>query len=191
MTRAARANPPARSDAELVAAIASQELEALGTLFDRYASVVRRYFGRLGIAPSDVDDLVQATFLEVVRAAVRYDSAFAARAWLLGIATLIARRHRRSLARAIARVAAWAGNQRESLARTPADAFEATDDLQRVERAFARLSAKKREVLVMITLEGLSGPEVATLLGVPVQTVWTRLHHARRELRTSLGEDEP
>ena len=191
MTQSARANTPPPSDAELVAAIGSDQLAALGTLFDRHASVVRRYFGRLGIAPSDADDLVQATFLEVVRAAGRYDPALAARPWLLGIATVIARRHRRSLARAIARVASWAGHRRESVVRTPADALEAADAVQQVERAFGRLSAKKREVLVLITLEELSGPEVAKLLGVPVQTVWTRLHHARRELRAALGEDEP
>jgi RNA polymerase sigma-70 factor (ECF subfamily) len=55
-------------------------------------------------------------------------------------------------------------------------------------RALFELSPKKREVFVLVALEGLSGEEVATTLGIPVNTVWTRLHHARSELRHALEE---
>ena len=51
-----------------------------------------------------------------------------------------------------------------------------------VERALSKLSQKKREVLVLFELEGLSGDEIAVALGCPVPTVFTRLHHARKEL---------
>jgi RNA polymerase sigma factor (sigma-70 family) len=189
MTSPARANAPLPSDGDLVAAIAGGNLEALGALFDRYAPLVRRYLGRLGVSASDADDLVQATFLEVVRAASRFDPSYAARSWLLGIATVMARRHRRSIARAVARIAAWAERSRTE-SESPVAAFEAGDTMRRVQRAFAHLSPKKREVLVLITLENLSGEEVAEALGIPTNTVWTRLHHARRDLRALLGEGE-
>ena len=65
-------------DGELLAAVANGNLEALGRLFDRHAPSVRRYLARLGVAASDADDLVQATFLEVVRAAWRFDARFPA-----------------------------------------------------------------------------------------------------------------
>jgi RNA polymerase sigma-70 factor (ECF subfamily) len=42
----------------------------------------------------------------------------------------------------------------------------------------------------MVVIERLPGEAVAQALGIPVGTVWTRLHHARRELRALLGEDE-
>ncbi len=193
MTSPLRADALQPSDRELVSAIANGQLEALGALFDRHEPSLRRYFGRLGIGWSDAEDLVQATFLEVVHASERFDPQYAVRSWLFGIATVIARRHRRALGQAIARVAAWADNVRSAPAavRTPADAFDTSAEVERIERAFARLSPKKREVLVLITLEGLSGEDVARLLGIPVNTVWTRLHHARRELRAALGEGQP
>jgi RNA polymerase sigma-70 factor (ECF subfamily) len=50
------------------------------------------------------------------------------------------------------------------------------------------MGAKKREALVLFELEGLSGQEIALALGVPLKTVWTRLHHARRELEEKLGD---
>jgi RNA polymerase sigma-70 factor (ECF subfamily) len=192
MTAAARMPAPAPPDHELVAAVANGNLEALGALFERHEPAVRRYLGRLGIAPSDADDLVQATFLEITHAAARFDPKYPARSWLLGIATVMVRRHRRSIGRAAVRVAAWAASLRSEPAppRTPAELLEAGEAIGRVERAFARLSPKKREVFVLVTLEGLSGEEAASALQIPVNTVWTRLHHARRALRAALGEAE-
>jgi len=55
--------------------------------------------------------------------------------------------------------------------------------------SLSRLSADKRTVLVLAEVEGFSGEEIAQMLGIPVGTVWTRLHYARRQLR-SLQEDE-
>jgi len=43
------------------------------------------------------------------------------------------------------------------------------------------MAPKKREVFALFELEGLSGDEIAERLGCPVNTVWTRLHHARAE----------
>jgi RNA polymerase sigma-70 factor (ECF subfamily) len=193
MTAPARMAPLPVPDHELIASVARGNLDALGVLFERYEPALRRYLGRLGIARSDADDLVQATFLDVVRASARFDPQYSARSWLFGIASMIVRRHRRSVVRAAARVATWIGLQRgqPSATLTPADAFENDRALRAFARAFERLAPKKREVFVLVTLEGLSGEEAAAALGIPVNTVWTRLHHARRELRVALGEHEP
>jgi RNA polymerase sigma-70 factor (ECF subfamily) len=61
----------------------------------------------------------------------------------------------------------------------------------RAQVALAAMSHRKREAFVLVALEGLSGEEAATLLDIPVATVWTRLHHARRELRSALSEEVP
>jgi RNA polymerase sigma-70 factor (ECF subfamily) len=176
------------ADAELVAKIANGDLDALGVFFERYEPAVRRYLGRLGATESDADDLVQTTFLDTAHAAVRFDPHYPARTWLLGIATVVVRRHRRSLRRHAARLATWAGVLRRELAPSPAELFERDDAARRMSQALERLSPKKREVFVLVTLEGLSGEEAARSLGVPVKTVWTRLHHARLELRRAIGE---
>jgi RNA polymerase sigma factor (sigma-70 family) len=176
-------------DPELVARIARGETSALGRLFDRYDGDVRRVVARLGVPPGDVDDVVQATFLDVLRAAAAYDGRENAKPWIVGLAVMQVRRHRRSLARIAARVAAWA---REPAPRpkTPEEETTAKRGMERTLRALDALSAKKREVIVLVTVEGLSGEEVAKLLDIPVATVWTRLHHARRELLSAVAEEE-
>jgi RNA polymerase sigma factor (sigma-70 family) len=179
----------APTDGEILAAIANGNLEALGQLFDRHAHGVRSFLGRMGVVASDADDLVQATFLEVVRAAARFDPRLPARNWLLGIANAMLRRHRRSLRRAAVRIVVAAGLAPATLPPTPAELFDGDETTRRLDRAFARLSPKKREAFVLVTLEGLSGDEAAEALGVPVNTIWTRLHHARSELRAALAED--
>ena len=53
-----------------------------------------------------------------------------------------------------------------------------------VERVLERMSPKKREVFALFELEGLSGEAIAERLACPINTVWTRLHHARAEFVT-------
>lgn len=189
MTRAVSPRIPT-SDQGLVGLVANGNLDALGKLFDRHEPEIRRFIGRLGVSGGDVDDLVQTTFLEVIRAAPRFDPELSVRNWLFGIAVMLVRRHRHSLSRAAAR---WL--QRASLPPpepppTPAAEFDKDEELRRFYRAFSKLSAKKREVFTLVTLEGLSSEEVAQTLSIPVTTVRTRLHHARLELRGALEGSE-
>jgi RNA polymerase sigma-70 factor (ECF subfamily) len=73
---------------------------------------------------------------------------------------------------------------------TPPDDLEICALARRAERALDALSVKKREAFVLVALEGLTGEEAAIAMNVPVATVWTRLHHARRDLRDALEEGE-
>jgi RNA polymerase sigma-70 factor (ECF subfamily) len=57
---------------------------------------------------------------------------------------------------------------------------------RRVDRILAKMSRKKREVFALFELQGLAGEEIADLLGIPLDTVWSRLAHARREF-TKIG----
>jgi RNA polymerase sigma factor (sigma-70 family) len=191
MTARIHAAAPEADDAALIAEIAQGQLAALGVLFERYEPALRRYLGRLGVSASDADDLVQASFLEVVRAAPRFDPRYAARSWLFGVATQMARRQRRSLRRTAERIAVWSGMSRDPGEGAVPAAQSDTADLHRVAAALEGLSDKKRAVFVLVTLEGFRGEEVATMLQIPLKTVWTRLHHARRELRAALPEYAP
>lgn len=179
----------AASDQELIASIANGNLQALGGLFDRYEADIRRCVSRLGVGVGDVDDLVQTTFLEVIRASARFDATLPAKSWLFGLSVMLVRRHRRSLSRAAARLLQRARWPRPDAPPTPAAEFDKDQELQRFQRAFQSLSPKKREVFTLVTLEGLSGEEVARVLEIPVATVRTRLHHARQELRVALAEE--
>jgi RNA polymerase sigma-70 factor (ECF subfamily) len=71
----------------------------------------------------------------------------------------------------------------------PRPALQARSD---VERALLRISENKRVTFLMAEVEDMSCAEIAAALGIPVGTVWTRLHAARRELRRALEEgNEP
>ena len=176
-------------DVALMARVAAGNLDALGELFDRHEHSVRGLIRRLGVAPADIDDLVQVTFLDLARGAARYDHAQSLRSWLLGMAAMTVRRHRRSVSRWVANLAGRIYEQRRALPRTPCEDLERHQDQARFEIALARLPAKQREVFVLVAMEGASGEEVAAALRIPVNTVWTRLHYARKELRSLLGED--
>ncbi|MGZ3421559.1 MAG: RNA polymerase sigma factor [Polyangiales bacterium] len=181
--------PGEAPDPEVIARVRAGETSALGVLFDRYHRDVRRVVARLGVPAADVDDVVQATFLAVLRASATYDGRASAKPWIVGLAVMHVRRHRRSLSRLAARFRAWA-LEPTTQPTTPEESATTNERIERTRRALDALSTKKREVLVLVTIEGLSGEEAAAVLGVPVATVWTRLHHARRELEAAVFEEE-
>ncbi len=187
--RSWRDDPSAPTDQALVAAVASGELTSLGLLFDRYSNDVRRVLARLGVPSSDLDDLVQQTFLDVPRASVRFRDDAPVRPWLMGLAAMVARRRRRSFSRMLAHLQAWAREPDARRVSTPAEEHERSVDVERALRAIEALSEKKREAFVLVMLEGMSCAEAAEALRTPVATVWTRIHYARAELRALLGEE--
>ena len=75
----------------------------------------------------------------------------------------------------------------QAAAADPRASLQARTD---VERALATLSEAKRVTLLLAEVEGLTCQEIADALAVPIGTVWTRLHAARRELRNTLEGDE-
>jgi RNA polymerase sigma-70 factor (ECF subfamily) len=182
--------PSTPADAELVRSLVGGDLRALGLLFDRFEPDVKRLIARMNVPAADVDDLVQLVFLDCARSAANYDDRWPVRSWLFGITLMIVRRHRRSVAQIAARVGRWTREKDAMAPARPDDLAENRELAQIADRALAQLTQKKREVFVMVVLEGMPGEDVADALGVPVATVWTRLHHARRELRTILKEHE-
>ncbi len=174
-------------DPELLASVAAGDARALGALFDRHAEAVRRLVLRLGVRPGEADDVVQTTFLDVLRTAPAYDGRPDARPWLMAMAAMRVRRHRRSFARLTDRIARFGREPRDEV-RTPEREAGDRELSARALAALDALSGKKREVFVLVALEGLTCEEVADRLEIPVGTVWTRLHHARAELRAALEE---
>jgi len=186
--RAREAPPP--TDAALVERMRDGDMSALGVLFDRYDKDVRRIIARQGVSPGDVDDLVQLTFLDALKSAANYDGRTSAKPWLAGMAIIMVRRHRRSVGRLRQRLSRWALDPADAPVQpAPDHAAEIDEEARRAARALADLTEKKREVFVLFVLEGLSGEEIAAALDIPIATVWTRLHHARRDLREALAEE--
>ena len=168
-------------DATSLARIAAGDLSGLGELYDAYAQALWRFVRRA--APrEDAEDVVHSVFVRLVAIAASYDArAPSARAWLFGVTTQVLRERRRSLRRFADAMLTHALVVRNSPVRSDTTSAD-------IDRALARLSEAKRIVLLLSDVEGFSSPEIAVMLGIPVGTVWTRLHHARRQLRNHFGE---
>lgn len=173
------------SDAGLFLSMADGDLGPLGVLFDRHHEPVRQFLLRAAPSASDVDDLVQETFLTAARLAASFDGRDSAAPFLIGIAVQLLRRRKRTFSRLRALYEAF-GAAPTAPAQSPEDKLDRAQEGALLQAAIARLSEEKRLVLVMVEYNGLTGVEVGKILDIPVGTVWRRLHEARGELRQAM-----
>jgi RNA polymerase sigma-70 factor (ECF subfamily) len=180
--------PDARIDAALLASVARGDLGSLGALFDRYHGLVRAVARQAGVRDAQLDDVVQDTFLRLVQLAPRYDGRAVARPWLAGTAWRVAAEHRRSARRWLQALSSLGREATAPAAPTPEEHHARRQHLETLQRRLAALAEPLRAAYVLVELQGLSGDEAASALEIPVATVWTRLHNARKKL---LAEGAP
>ena len=157
------------------------EPRAFASVFDRHFDAVHGYLQRR-IGRDLADDLAAETFARAFDRRRRYDLRYPdARAWLLGIATNVMRRHWRTERRRL-----------EAVSRAAAQpAPEGAGEAVRAEllAALRLLSHRDREAVLLFAWADLSYEEIAVAMEVPVGTVRSRLARARRLLRERLGEE--
>ncbi len=178
--------PREESDAELLARVAGGDIEALGKIYDRHHPSVLRFISRVSAHTADAEDVLHATFLTVAKIAGTYDGRVSCRPWLMGIAVRTMQQRRRGAAR-FARMLTGFARWSSGAHHDPRPVLEARGELDAVARALSEMSEAKRVVLLMAEVEGVPCEEIARALGIPIGTVWTRLHAARRELRGALA----
>jgi RNA polymerase sigma-70 factor (ECF subfamily) len=190
MSRSLRAlRLKAVEDPELLKDVVTGDLGALGELYDRYARDVWRAVRRALASPTDVDDVVHATFLGLPRIAASYDGRASCRNWLCGIGVNLAIRQLRGKKRFERMLVAFAHTLGGRSTKDPERGASGNEELTAIDRALSALSEKKRAVFVLVELEGLSAEEVGQSLEIPAATVRTRLFHARRELKVALESE--
>jgi RNA polymerase sigma-70 factor (ECF subfamily) len=173
------------SDEALVAACGVGDSTALAALFARYGDRVHGFLARTLRDPEDVEDLVQATFVQANKSAPAFEGRSSVLAWLLGIAVNVMRCHvrserrRRNMLRAAAEVP-----RRES--RRPDDEAARNQLLGRLEDGLRRLPEDLRVVFVIRDVEGIKGGDAARSLRMNEGTFWRKLHEARLLLRQTL-----
>ncbi|WP_208322851.1 RNA polymerase sigma factor [Mumia sp. ZJ1417] len=177
---------PGATDAALFAASVSKPA-ALSEVFDRHAPSLLRYLTRR-LGPHDAEDALGDVFVVALERRASFDpGATSARPWLYGIASnLIARRHRDEVRflRTLQREGTPAATlEFEDAA---ADRMDADRSFRDLAGALAELSTGDRDVLLLIAWAQLGQDEVASALEIPVGTVKSRLHRARRLLREQL-----
>ena len=172
------------------------EPDVFAVLFDRHADSVHRYAARR-LGAEAAEDVMAETFTTAFQQRFRYRTESTdARPWLFGIATNLIGRHRRAEARrlkALGRLPSPApgGAPGEAVADRVAERVSAQALRRELAGALARLPARHRDVLLLVAWADLGYEEVAAALGVPVGTVRSRLHRARRKVREALGGSDP
>jgi RNA polymerase sigma factor (sigma-70 family) len=173
-------------DEALLERIASGDAAALSLLYQRHGARLFAFLHRYARDRMVAEELLQDTLLAVWRSADRYAGRSGVRTWLFGVAWRQARDRLRArrpeevpLDGAAAFVDPAPGPPEWAIASAHGEAIVAALD---------GLPAHHREVLALAFAAQVPHREIAEVLGVPVGTVKSRLHHARQALAHALAE---
>lgn len=137
----------------------------------------------------DAQDIVQEAALRALRSIASYRGGDP-RAWLFTIVrNACFDRLRRDQASPIEPMSDQIPTQSTPHQADPARILQTAEDIQRVRHSIAQLPPPIREVLVLREMQGLSYKEVASIAGVPIGTVMSRLARGRRQLAQVLSEE--
>jgi RNA polymerase sigma factor (sigma-70 family) len=178
-----------RTDDEAIAASLS-EPRAFGVVFERHFGAILRYLRRR-LDDRQAEEAAAQTFFVAFDERGRFDRERAdVRPWLFGIATNVARRHRRSEVRELRAVAKLGADTAASN-----DGTEARIDAERMRGALAHcladLPAEECDVLFLLVWAELDQPEIAAALDIPLGTVKSRLSRARKRVQEALDLPAP
>lgn len=178
---------PRRGDDEemgLVVAVRARDLRAFEQLYRRYQPRLARFVGTLLRSPALVEEVVNDTLMVLWQKAGDFTGASRLSTWLFAIA------YRKAVR---ARVREPAPAEGEAVLAALPDAAQADAALSRdrtraaLQRAMAGLSADHRAVVDLTYFHEIGYREIAEILGCPVDTVKTRMFHARRHLRRAMA----
>lgn len=165
-------------------------LELTG-VYAAHADYVWCALQRLGVRPADLDDVLQEVFVIVHQRLHTFDHSSKLTTWLYGICLRAASDYRRRAWRRREQVGDAPLEERPgSTDSTPEDDAVDRQGRAKLERVLDELDVDKRAVFVMFEVEELSCDEIAALIGVPVGTVYSRLHAARKQFEKALARDK-
>jgi RNA polymerase sigma-70 factor (ECF subfamily) len=150
-------------------------------VYEAHFRYVWRCLRSLGVREAQLDDALQDVFIVVQRRLPDFDGRVALSTWLYAIALRVARKARERSRRDALKAGADA--ESDEAPAPHADAEAALQHSQRLLLARAALESlddDKREVFVLAHVEQMSAPEMARVIGVPLNTVYSRLRAARQ-----------
>lgn len=148
------------------------------SLYRAHAPFVASFLRHMGTSESDLDDHVQDVFVIAHRKGGYQPGAASPRTWLASLAFRVVVARRRAHARrprSAAPVDALPDH-----ARSAADVLDARRSLSNVQAALDHLPLEQRAAFVLFEIEGESCERIAAMWDVPIGTVYSRLHHARK-----------
>jgi RNA polymerase sigma-70 factor (ECF subfamily) len=137
---------------------------------------------RMGVRDADLQDQLQEVFIVVHRRLADFEGRSTLTTWLFGICLRVVAGYRRKLARRREQgVEVLPELSDESLEKDPERSASRNEGRERLAQVLDAMDVDKRVVLVMFEVEDLSCDEIAKIIGIPVGTVYSRLHAARAQ----------
>ena len=198
----------AQADTTLVARLVRGDEDAFRELVALHDPGLRR-MARLYVTDAVADDVVQDTWVTVVRGIEGFEGRSSLKTWVYGILVNVARRRAQREGRTVPFASLGGGDWQGTVGlerlqhpalgtgywpsaptwgRDPSDASVAAETRQVVLRALQTLAPAQREVMTLRDIEGWSGPEVSEVLGISDVNQRTLLHRARVNVRAALEE---
>jgi RNA polymerase sigma-70 factor, ECF subfamily len=170
----------ATSDEALIGRIATGDKVAMQVLFARHHVRVYRFVLRLVRDQTQAEDLISEVFLDVWRQAGKFEARSAVSTWLLAIArykalSALRRRPDEELDEETAAAIEDPGDD-------PETALEKKDKGEILRKCLTALSPEHREIIDLVYYHEKSVEEVAEIVGIPENTVKTRMFYARKRL---------
>lgn len=190
---------PDWTDEALWTQVKAGEVEAFSVLMQRYEARLASFIYHMMGSWTDVEDVLQDTFLRAYRNRCQWNGRRARfSTWLYTIAVNrcrdLLRKRRRQDVRSLEEVVIEGRTVQDVVpdrGSSPRRSAEQAEVRRRLETAFQALPAPLREVLLLSECEGLDYREIAGVVGCSLGTVKSRAFRARRELRGMLEQLEP
>jgi RNA polymerase sigma-70 factor, ECF subfamily len=167
-------------EAALVARIAARDQRAFAEFYALYRRRLARFLGRVIASPGTVDELINDVMYVVWQDAARFQLRSKVSTWVFGIAW-------HKALKALERQRRGAGPEGPEPDELPAENRGALEERDWLRRGLDRLSPEHRLVVELTFFVGCSYGEIAAIADCPVNTVKTRMFHARRKLRGILN----
>jgi len=156
---------------------------SLEAIYRQHFSATWRILRRLGVPDEQLDDATQDVFLVVHRRLGEFDPRSPLKSWIFAIAVRVASDYRRRAAR---RRTEPLDEAIQDTAPCPARMSELQESVRLLHEVLDTLDEGKRVVFVLAELEQLTVPEIATVLGVNLNTVYSRLRSGRKQFEAAL-----
>jgi RNA polymerase sigma-70 factor, ECF subfamily len=184
--------PPRRTEGVLLKRVAAGDRDAFGALYDSLAPAVHGVACRVVREPALAEEVTQDVFLTVWQKAPTFDPAQgSARTWVLTLAHRravdIVRREQSLRDRAARSAALGIGQPFDQVAEEVLDRAAARSAGEQVGRALGSLTPLQRRTITLAYFEGLTYPQVAEQLSIPLSTAKTRIRDGLRRMALELS----
>lgn len=158
----------------------------VASVHDAHAEFVWLSLQRLGVRDADAEDLLQEVFVVVHRRLHSFDGSSRITTWLFGICLRVVAAHRRRAHRRREQSVAQVPDRVAPDAGTPEQAAATREDQAQLRAILDLMDLEKRAIFVMFEIDELNCEAIAEMLSIPVGTVYSRLHAARKDFEHAI-----